>query len=73
MINELVQLGAITDIRDQLTSLRQILDSPKDLNRLELLSAVTELWIGEEDARISGIKLINLRSKLKKLMILTYR
>ena len=63
----LVQLGAIKDIRDQLSSLRKILDSPKDLNRLELLSAVTELWIGEEDARISGIKLRNLRSNWKKV------
>tara|TARA_Y100000589_G_scaffold239115_1_gene226563 strand:+ start:1123 stop:2328 length:1206 start_codon:yes stop_codon:yes gene_type:complete len=60
-----VQLGAVEKIHRQIVELRKSSHSPNDLDRLELLSAITGLWTGEEDSRLSAKKLRKLRSKWK--------
>jgi len=60
-------MGALKKSRHQLSILQKVVDSPNHRSRLELLSAITELWSGQEDERLSGKKLRNLRLKWKKV------
>ena len=60
-----LQLGILEKIDTQVLALRKIISTPYDLHRLDLLEAITELWVGQEDSRLAAKKLRNLRSEWK--------